>query len=430
MRSRIAIGCAWLLFAFAGPLAAGEETPWEKFSGEDARFAKVDQILTPGLFDADLQRVVILPPDGTKVDLGLPHDGVGKDGKPRPALFATYRVAGRQAALWVDLDGDGQQEPSEFAPVAEGQELGPFVYQASYEDGTSGPYLFKLQHLGEAGKFRLTRCQAKQFKVKGQVLLLCDDNGNGRYDDLGKDALLIQDQPVTLLSRQIYLGEQLHELLVHPAGQTIEVRPLANLEFGEVDLLHLFKSPQKSENLRFLTLIVQGKDGAFPFDGRLRTRKLPVGAYDLVFGLLERSNELVMLKRGERTSFVVESAKVATPAWGGPVLGVLEVENDGKALKVNAPKFLGQGSEQYIPTDWAKIPVRAQLYFMWYDKLYKAERSDISGNKPFDVLPNGRLAPVAFEIKTSNEYKVVVEYKSGVLGAVKAEQRVNFIARQ
>lgn len=418
------------LWAACAALYAGEESAWEKVPAQDLPLPRIDQILSPGLFDGELRRTVLCPPDGKPVDFGLPHDGTGADKRPYPALMGAYKRAGAQGFLWLDLNADGKQDPAEALPVKDGQELGPFRWEAHYDDGTSGPYLFKLKHSGEAGHFTVLRAQGKQARFKQHAVVLLDENGNGRYDDLGQDAVLVQGQPITFLSRQLYLGDDLFELLVHPAGQTLELRPLPKTEMGEVNLFHMYRPAQKSEALRFHTLIVQGRDGAFSFDDQIKSRMLPAGAYDLVFGLLERGTERVILKRGERTSFTVEPGKIATPAWGGPVAGKLNLESDGKVVKVHKPLFMGQGSEIYLPTDWEKIPLRAALYYIWYDQVYRAERSDVSGNKPYELKPNGDLAPVEFAIVSSNEYKVVVEYKSGILGTVKAEERVNLVAKR
>lgn len=435
--------CSLALSVFAAlpflGLAAAEGTPeappmpenkadWVKVQTTDVPMRDEKQVLTPGLFDRAQMRLINFPVDGKPVDLELPHDGKDKDGKPLPPLMGVYKAG----FVWLDLNGNGKQDPRESGPVPSKGAAGPFVWQATYEDGTSGPYTFKLLDVGESGKLALVRMSMKQAKVgKNTQLLLLDDDGNGKYGDLFKDALILAGQPVNLLSRQVYIEGKLHELLVHPAGQTIELRPMEAIPLGAFNLFTSYKPPQKAENLKLHTLIVAGKDGSFAFDRTIQQLELPAGAYDLVFGLFERANETVVLRKGERTSFNVEAGKVATLAWGGPVEARFDLQSDGTAITVGTPTFFGLAGEIYQPLDFKTVNVRASLAMIWLDKrLNNRENFEPSGTKKYEVLDNNDLKPVVFEWMKDDEMQVAVSYQSGILGSVDTKQRIQFVKRR
>ncbi|MBI3830487.1 MAG: hypothetical protein HY291_13285 [Planctomycetes bacterium] len=415
------------------PPATENKAEWQKIQTAEVPMQDTRQFLTPGLYDSGQMHIVTFPADGTPVDLGLPHDGKEKDGKPIPPLMGVMKAG----FVWIDLNGNGKQESKETGPLPVGGSAGPFVWNATYEDGTTGPYVFKVVDIGEANKAAIVRMCARQAKIgKNSQIILFDDDGNGKYDDQLRDALIIDNQPVTLLGRQIYIDGKLHELLVHPAGQTIEVRPMETVPIGAVNLFSAYKPPQKADNLKIHTLIVAGKDGAFSFSKTQPQVELPAGAYDLVFGLFsrgadEKASEWVVLKKGARTSFNVEAAKVATPAWGDPVEAKYDVNSDGKTITVGSPTLFGAAGEIYLPTNYKKFNISAYLTHIWLDKNFNnRENFDPVGTKKYEVLPNNDLKPVTFEWVKDDQMQIAVEYKSGILGVVMTKQRLQFIAKR
>ncbi len=412
----------------ASPFLLAKEAPWQKLQTTDIKLRHESQIFSPGLFDTDLQQKILFPGDGSAFEFNLPHEGKDAKGNPLPPLKGIMKGD----FLWLDLNGDGSQSSDEIRGFKKaGESLGPFVYHASYQDGTSAPYTFKLVYTGKPGQFKILRCNAKQVKIGTTQLLLLDDNGNGRFNDLGRDALIVNDQPVTFLSRQIFIDGKLHELLVHPAGQTLEIKRLAKVQMGKVNLFLLYKPAQKSESLKIHTLIIRGRDGAFSFDRKRPEAEVPVGAYDLVFGLFSRAKEMMILKSGERTSFSVETGKLASPQWGSPITGTLKIGQDGQLISVEAPEFTGAGSEIYRPVDWGKISMYGVKFLVWRDKtLNGVERFEQQASKRFTISPDGLPQPITFEHFRSDELHFKVTYPSGILGTVLSEKRVSFIHKR
>lgn len=418
--------------------AGGDEKPkpnsadWVKTQTTDILLRDERQLVSPGLFDREEMKVVTFLADGTPVDLGLPHEGKDRDDKPNKALMGVLKGG----FLWLDLNANGKQDPKESCPLQPGGSTIPFVWNATYDDGTSGPYTFKLVDIGEPNKAAIVRMCAKQAKVgTGTSIILVDDDGNGRYDDLFRDMVIVSGLPPTLLSHQIFIDGKLHELLVHAAGQTVETRPL-NEPVAPLNLFKEYKEPSKGEKLTIHTIIVAGKDGAFAFDAKVRELNVPLGAYDTVYGIFSRgesaaNSEWVLMKKGERTSFNVEAAKVTTPAWGAPIEAKFDLNSDGKTITVSPPTFLGSAGEVYLPQDFKKVNAKAALTQIYLDPRFNNKENflPVTDDK-YDVKPNNELSPIAFKWEKTNEMQISVTYVSGVLGSVLTKQRIQFVARR
>jgi len=414
-----------LIFAFGIGAwnASAEEEAWEKIPTTEVRLQNYKQFATPGMYDPDLAKVYTLPADGKPLDLDLPHEGKGKDDKPRPALQAVLKGG----SIWVDMDGDGKAGSNEVGRADNPDGIGPFIWECSYQDGTTGSYAFRFMPMGEEGKFKFVRQFARLAKIAGKNVLFFDDNGNGRYDDIGKDAVMQEGKPATFLGHQIIVDGKLFEIVVPPACQTIQVRP-AKVETGKVDMFNSFKQPMKADNLRIQTVIIQSKDASFSFDQQNPQADVPVGAYDIVFALIERNQESVIMRKGERTSFAVEANKAATPTWGSPIKMTYSCDSDGRRIIVNKPAFHGASGEEYIFGDLRKITL--VTYVMIIDK---DPRSGVETLRQppieakFEILKSGEVKPAFFERLRTAEYAVTIDVKSGILGPITERQHVSFV---
>ncbi|MCY3020912.1 MAG: hypothetical protein NTW87_17990 [Planctomycetota bacterium] len=404
--------------------AANAAPDWQKLETKAVPLLQPRQVASPGLFDPERQKVIVFPKDGSPVDTALPHAGKDKAGNDNPALLA--RLQGK--FIWIDANGDGKAVPEETRAVAPDGFTDPFTCDLHYEDGTATPYSFRLKAVVEGEKYALIRATARVAEFQGQKIVLLDDNGNGRYDDAGQDAVIVGDGPVSLLGRYISLGGKFYETLVHAGGTTMEIRPAPDIETGTVDLFEKYTPSQKSENLKIHTLIISGTQGSFAFDDNHKAQKVPAGPYDLVFGLLERAKEWVYLKKGDKTSFTVIANQTVTPHWGGAVKAKFDVASDEKGIVVSPPAFFGEGSEQYFPENYRQAPVTVSVALVYKD-LRRIERRVPVGSHKFDVLPDGTLGPVTLKPYrwTGDEYQVTVDYNSGIMGGVTTRQDFQFV---
>jgi hypothetical protein len=404
----------------ANNAAAGE---WQKLETKLAPLPQPRAIVSPGLYDAELQKTVTFAKEGEAVELGLPQVGRDKAGNEYPPVTARLQ----RGVFWFDLNGDGKPGGDETRPVGPDGMTDPLGCELHYEDGMAGQYAFRLKMVAEKEKYVLLRACARVAEFQGKKIVLLDDNGNGKYDDVGKDAVIIGDGPLAFLGKYVEIGGQFYELLVHASGHTVEIRPAPKLDTGTVDLFEKYKPPQKSETLKIHTLIISGTAGSFAFDEKHRRGKVPEGAYDLVFGLFERAKETVYLKKGEKTSFTVTANQTATPRWGGVVKAKFEVSSEEKGVEVSPPGFFGEGSERYVPEHFRVTPVTAGIVQVFTDRM-KLERRTPFGTKKFEVKPDGQLSPVVFKPyrPSPDEYEVTVDYNSGIMGSVTGRERLHY----
>jgi len=403
------------------PEAPGE---WQKLETRAVLLPMPRQVLSPGFFDKDLQKTIVFPKDGSLIDTGLPHGGRNKDGKEYPAIQARLQ----QNLAWVDFNGDGKPIGDEARPLTRDGAIAPFTCELHYGDGTAGQYSFWLKTVVENEKYALIRSVARTAEFKGHKIVLLDDNGNGKYDDVGQDVIIAGDGPPCFLGKYIRLADKFYEILVHPSGGTIELRSPGTLETGTVDLFAKHKPPQKAESLKVHMVIIAGEQGSFSFDEQHRTAVVPAGTYDLVFGLFERAREVVYMRKGEKTSFSVSGGQTATPQWGGVVKSRFSLSIDDKGIVVSPPAFVGAGTEEYVPENFRVIPVRAAFAQVFTDRM-RIERKIASGGKEFDVLPNGELSQLVFKPNRAaqDEYETTVEYSSGILGSVTGHERIQYV---
>lgn len=418
--------------AAVAPAAPAAEPEWQKLAARLVPLTDPRQMLSPGLFDSDLQHVITFPKDGSAVNLDLPRNGKDKNGKAVLPLLARLQ----QGVVWVDMNGDGKPSPEETRRLSPEGQTEVFNCDLYYDDGSSAPYSFKLKGLAGSAtapgeKFVLLRSCMRSIEHQGHKIVLLDDNGNGKYNDSERDCIQIDDGPVCFIGRYLAIGDKFYEVLPHAAGLVLEIRPAGKIDMGYVDMFVKYKPSQKSETLKIHTLIISGPQGSFAFDEKRRILKVPAGSYDLVFGLFERAKEVVYLKKGDKTSFTVPLNLTATPAWGGLVTSKFELSTDGQEITVGAPQFTGEGSERYVPENFRTVRVQASMAQVYTDRM-KIERVNPAGTERFKVLPDGDLAPVVLDpLRMANdEYEVAVEYASGIMGKVTGKQKIQFVPKK
>ena len=283
----------------------------------------------------------------SRVDTGLPHGGKDKAGNPRPPIMhAKYA----KDFVWIDFDGDGKPGPDETRRINPDGWSDPFSCELFYDDGSSGKYAFRLKAVVENEKYAIVRAAARTFEFNGKTVTLLDDDGNGKYNDAGRDALMVDGQPACFLGKHVLIGDGLFEIIVHMSGETVEIRPAAkDIATGIIDPFEKYEPSQRAENLKILTLIFSGPEGSFACDDAHRSVRVPAGVYDMVFGLLEREKETVYIKKGEKTSFTVTPTIKTQLKWGGKIKVAFTLTSDGEEVTMGAPKFVGQMSEEYVP---------------------------------------------------------------------------------
>lgn len=428
-----------LLICVAAAMCAGRamsaaapeplEADWRKIETKPAPITSAQLpylVMTPGAFDRTLFHVITFPPTGVPVDTGLPHFGNDKDGKPRPALMARYA----QGTIWIDFNGDGKSDTKETRTVKPDGWTDPFTCDLFFEDGTSSSYTFRLKTIADKEKYQIVRFEARTFQYNGKTVTLFDDDGNGKYNDAGRDSVLVEGQPVCLLGKFMQIGDALVELIVHASGAIVEIRPAPkDLVLGAINPFDKYDPPQKSEDLKIHTLIFSGPEGAFSFDDKHRTAKVPAGAYDISFGLFQRHNEIMYVHKGEKSSFNVTANLVAQPQWGNKIKVKFTITSDGEEVTMSAPHFIGQMSEEYFPELGKALQGLARLTLVYHDRThFDMEQFQQFAQHKLELLPDGEFKPTVLKRyrNISEEYEGIMDYTSGIIGHVDGKERFSF----
>lgn len=185
-------------------------------------------------------------------------------------------------------------------------------------------------------------------RVAGVELKLIDLNVNGRFDELGVDAMVVGNAgSASFLSKTANLGGKLFSLTVSADGATATATPYE----GAAGTLSLSKG-WKSESAELAAAVVVSANGEHSFD--LSDAKngllVPVGEYRLASGFAKKGGESVRIRGGDGMKpMVVEEGKATALAWGGPVQMDFAFTINKDVLTVPPDlKYVGRAGEEYF----------------------------------------------------------------------------------
>ena len=247
-----------------------------------------------------------------KVSGQIPVAHAGGDG---------FAVEARSGGLAVDTDGDGTLDQ-----VIEGR-LDPDTQVRNAQvtltgTGTDGePLRYAVRLKDEGTGWTWAAGGAAVGKVGETKVTLVDLNGNGRYDDVGADAMALGSRKVAhYLSEVVQIGGELLSLEVAAAGDEITVAPYAG-ETGTLD----FRSELQTQG-KLLSAIVRSSDGRHSFDLAASSQGLtvPVGSYEVLRGELGLGKATVQVDAGAMKPLEVAASGTTVLEWGGPVRAEFE----------------------------------------------------------------------------------------------------------
>ncbi|MBC8451354.1 MAG: hypothetical protein H8D72_01460 [Planctomycetes bacterium] len=262
----------------------------------------------------------------------LPFSGV-----PSGAL----RVEVTDDGLSFDRDGDGQLD----ATVTEPDEDHPTrLVTFRLADGTE--YAVRVKH---DGPWAAAPGGAMVGRVGDERIAILDQNGNGRFDDFGADAMVIGRGKVAgFLSKVVPLGGELFELSISPNGREASFTPYTGAT-GTLDLSTDFETKAK---LRSVVLTEVGGELSFELSGAVASKeavRLPAGEYRLHSGEIVLGKSHATLTPGRSAAISVPASGKAAFAWGGPVSAEFRYERGGGKLQIGPSdiEYYGRAGEVY-----------------------------------------------------------------------------------
>jgi hypothetical protein len=242
---------------------------------------------------------------------------------PRPGA-ERFAVQAEGDRLRVDLDGDGQCEG-----LVEGEE-GFITLVHKSEDGRELSYSALLtRRPGQPWRYSYGGVRAGKFGAT--KLQFVDQDLNGRFDDFGRDALVVgNDCAAGFLSRVVSIAGELWSLEVAADGMSCTLSPFRG-DVGTIDLAGAFKCQAKLQ-----AAVVVSDDGQLSFSVARASEglRVPAGSYHLHSGQIVLAEARATIRGDARSKIQVDSGAVARPAWGGPVRAEFAAARAGNQLEL------------------------------------------------------------------------------------------------
>ncbi len=259
--------------------------------------------------------------------VGVPHAG-------NPSGF----LAEQTGVMALELDTNGDDKLDETVKGSSGFAK----LRGKTSDGKQLDYAVRIKY---DRNYQWSPSCFMSGKVLGVVVRVIDQNGNGRYDDFGEDAIAIgATSACSFLSKVVNIDGVLYDFEITADGSRIDVKPYAG-KSGKLDLVSKFVSHGD-----LLSAVVKNGDVSFNLAGARSGMLVPEGKYEFVSGFVKKAGESAWIKRGRATPLVVEAAAPTTLAWGGPVFAEFDYSHLGEEVVVSPNvAFYGQAGEEYGP---------------------------------------------------------------------------------
>lgn len=260
-------------------------------------------------------------------------------------------VAPEEFAIGVDVNGDGKVDDRLKSDGATA------TFTLTYPDGFSAPYV---------ARFARNRQKAWTFERSGywggkagkETIAVFDNSNNGRYDDFGKDAVVVGSSQFAIpLSKVVSLGGVLSELRVAPSGKRLWVREYKG-PTGKIDVVSDYKAAGK-----LTAAVFRSEEISINAIGKEKELVVPAGTYKLVGGEVAAATggQKATIRPGTMAEVVVKAGESAKVAWGMPLkltfaANVAKNELNIKGLEVKA---FGAGGEEY--TDFAPMKLTPEV---------------------------------------------------------------------
>jgi len=268
---------------------------------------------------------------------------------PNEGRKSQHAVQDNQSSIEVDTDADGIVDRRLPA-------RGGVVTVKVFYGGEEGEAPYTVRIFRVEGGLRFRRHCFTAGKFQNTKLFLIDEDNNGRFNDYGKDALAVGNNPCACtLANVMVIGKKLFEVKVSLSGKKLSLRPF-EAKTGKLNLVSGFKA---KSNLLYAIVIGKIKDekgkehtAAFDLAKHRKGLDIPVGAYQLHAAAVGSSNKLIakIRKTSEcKEIFVTESSSVKID-WGAPARAEFSYDIDSAStlrIRPDTIRVYGAYGEMY-----------------------------------------------------------------------------------
>jgi len=248
-----------------------------------------------------------------------------------------FFVNSEEFCLGVDTDGNGS-----FDQEVKGQG-GFLTLKGRDAAGEKLEYAVRIRSYGSGWEFASSGMV--RGKVRGVSVSILDQNNNGRWNDVGVDAMFLGDaEAASFLSEVVNLKGELYEMEVTADGHSAVTRPYT----GERATLNLAASFDAEGEL--VTAVMRSSDKRYSFDfaGKKSGLDVPAGAYVLEHAYGRKGAETVRGRAGRMKAVHLDPGENHVLEWGAPVsCEFTYAENAADEITVQIPTFYGAAGEEW-----------------------------------------------------------------------------------
>lgn len=267
-----------------------------------------------------------------------------------------FAVSFKGSDLQFDTDGDGKLDRTIKALVDPKTNVSTtrVILEGKDQNGKAFRYAARLQNDANGWEWAPGGAMAGTYMSEnGPVpIKLIDQNGNGRFDDIGKDAMIVGNSDnAVLLSSTAYIGDELYQVDYKNDGHSIRLSKYEG-PTAEIDMSSSFKSKAV-----LLSSVIVSQDGQHSFDvgGFEGSIRVPAGDYRIASGVVGLGNQRVKVLPGKSKSLKLEPGSTTQYQWGAPLKPEFDFARSGGEIQFTPDQiwFYGSAGEQYV--GWTPI---------------------------------------------------------------------------
>ncbi|MFN3193771.1 MAG: hypothetical protein ACE361_24875 [Aureliella sp.] len=267
-----------------------------------------------------------------------------------------FEVAFKGNDLQFDTDGDGKFDRTIKALVDPKTNVSTtrVILEAKDESGSPFRYAARLQNDANGWEWAPGGAMAGTYiSDSGPIpIRLIDQNGNGRFDDIGEDAMVVGNSDnAVLLSSTAYLGDELMRVEYLDQGTALRFTKYDG-PTAKIDMNSGFHSKAV-----LLSAVLVSADLKHSFDvgGIEGSIEVPAGEYRLASGIVGLGQQRVQVVGGRAKPLVLKPDTATKYEWGAPLKPEFEFTRAGNEIQFTPDQvwFFGSAGEQYV--GWTPI---------------------------------------------------------------------------
>jgi len=263
---------------------------------------------------------------------------------------AGFSAEARGAGLALDTDGDGQVDRVVEGTVDTATGVASARVTLAGRGADGAPFTYPVRLEATAGVWKWAAGGALEGQLGATAVRVVDLDGNGRFGDVGRDAIVVGDGDVAqLLGEAIHVDGRLVQLSIDAAGTTAEVAPFD----GPTGVLDV-RSALAAKGV-LLAAVVASEDGRHSFELSSGAATVPTGRYRVVNAKLGLGDARVVAEASRMAPIEVAAGETTALQWGAPIAASFAVQRSGDEYVVDPGhvRYIGRGGEQW--SGWSPI---------------------------------------------------------------------------